>query len=341
MLRKNSLTQQRICPVWFHLYKIPEKTDLIYSDRKQISGCLELEGLSEKQYKGIFWDKARDLYLDCILLVVTWVYKLVRTHQNANFEVGVFYWIKSKSKLIWKKKHLENRRYYATQISSWKKAIYRQTESEFPGNPSLQNALTFWKTLILRAAHRLRVEPGWCLWPPGDPLYVLSHRRSWEFCSSPRWRTSPPLPSSAALFHQLHLSLLHLSRTPIMWSSSHSATQLFTQGPSLLKVHRNGPHDPLCFHWFCNSTSRCCGTWGGSGLPFWFQRTSRTQERMRRPPVSRQPPTTSTTPVILRFQWRLPPGNGSWSFAQQPAYWKENTLFFLLFISLNFCFILE
>ena len=35
-------------------------------DRKQISGCLELEGLSEKQqYKGIFWGKAHDLYLDC------------------------------------------------------------------------------------------------------------------------------------------------------------------------------------------------------------------------------------------------------------------------------------
>ena len=51
--------------VWFHLYKIPEKTDLIYSDRKQISGCPKLEGLSEKQYKGIFWGEACDLYLDC------------------------------------------------------------------------------------------------------------------------------------------------------------------------------------------------------------------------------------------------------------------------------------
>ena len=207
--------------------------------------------------------------------------------------------------------------------------LYIDRESEFPGNPSLQNALIFWNMLILRAAHRLALCGTWLvLVAPGDPLCVLSHGRSWEFCSSPRWGTSPPLPNSAARFNRLHLSLLHLTRTPSMWSSSCSATQLFTQGLSLLKVHRNGPHDPLCFHlpsfslppllfpsrlpshilfllgsaghllptqlsaptsWFCNSTSQCCGMWGGSGLPFWFQRTPRTQERMQWPPMSHQP----------------------------------------------------
>ena len=67
-----------------------------------------------------------------------------------------------------------------------------------PQKPQSAKCTHLWKMLILRAAHRLRVEPGWCLWPPGDPLYVLSHGRSWELYSRPRWRTSPPLPSSAA-----------------------------------------------------------------------------------------------------------------------------------------------
>lgn len=56
-----------------HLYKNLEKAKLIYSNRKQLSGCLRLgvRGMSEKGHKGTFWGDENVLIL--ILVAATWM----------------------------------------------------------------------------------------------------------------------------------------------------------------------------------------------------------------------------------------------------------------------------
>lgn len=47
----------RVLTVWFNLYKIQEKTDLIYTGRKQVRSCLEPEVVQSdcERMKGNFW----------------------------------------------------------------------------------------------------------------------------------------------------------------------------------------------------------------------------------------------------------------------------------------------
>lgn len=46
-LGERSQTKIKVCTVWFHLYKNSRKCGLIYRDRKQVSGCLGVEGREE------------------------------------------------------------------------------------------------------------------------------------------------------------------------------------------------------------------------------------------------------------------------------------------------------
>lgn len=64
--------------VWFHLYKVPQKTSLTYNNRKQMSGCLGMgwRGLSEMGRRG-----DGKLYF-LIMVEVKWVHAFVKTHQN-------------------------------------------------------------------------------------------------------------------------------------------------------------------------------------------------------------------------------------------------------------------
>lgn len=66
---------------WFHLHEILEKTNLIYSDWKQISGCLHLEGGVGRTVKrhcvwGWWWHFISNYGM------VSWVHKLVTTQRT-------------------------------------------------------------------------------------------------------------------------------------------------------------------------------------------------------------------------------------------------------------------
>lgn len=88
------MPDRRVHSVWSHVNKTLEKEDLAYSDRKQISNCLDMGwGFTAKRHEGTFW--AMETVYILTVVVVTLVCTSVKT-QTANLKwVHLLCWITS------------------------------------------------------------------------------------------------------------------------------------------------------------------------------------------------------------------------------------------------------
>lgn len=79
--RWKTARQKREHSVWFRLYATGENTNVIYSDRKQVSGCHgpRFRKYFVKKQKGTCW--ITEMY-NLIVVMITWVYKIFKIHEN-------------------------------------------------------------------------------------------------------------------------------------------------------------------------------------------------------------------------------------------------------------------
>ena len=83
--------KQKLSTIWFYLYETPEKTNLISSNKKWMSGSLGPEvgrGLPGNGHTRTFMGDGNILNLDC-----SDGYKYMKTHWKINFSMDASYFM--------------------------------------------------------------------------------------------------------------------------------------------------------------------------------------------------------------------------------------------------------